>query len=418
MSAEREPRWRQVAAATGLVSPDGGTQDTIFAQMSALATATGSINLGQGFPDSDGPPSVLGSAVQAILHGSNQYPPGPGLPRLRSAIASHQRHHYGIALDPDSEILVTTGATEAIAAALLALAAPGEEVLTLEPHYDSYAAGIAMAGARHVGAPLRPTARGFRLDAEAFRAAITPATRIVLLNTPHNPTGTVLREHELSVIAEAAVEHDLIVLTDEVYEHLTFDGARHIPIATLPQMAERTLTISSSGKTFSLTGWKIGWVSGPPGLVEAVRSIKQFLTYATGAPLQPAIADALMLAGGGSAEATFVVDLAASLARRRDLLTDGLTRAGFAPVPVEGTYFVIADARDLIERHGFADGAAFCRALPGLCGVVAIPVSAFTHPGSETDDALSHHLRFTFTKSEETLAEAVRRLSVLGEVRP
>jgi N-succinyldiaminopimelate aminotransferase len=403
-------RWRDVAAATGLLGSDGTPRATIFAEMSALASRTGAINLGQGFPDVDGPVSVARAAAAAIADGANQYPPGPGIPELRRAIADHQRRHYGLDLDPDHEVLVTTGATEALAAAVLALVGPGDEVLTLEPFYDSYAAVIAMAGATHTTAPLRPTAEGFRLDEAALTAAFSDRTRIVLLNTPHNPTGTVLTRSELAIVARLAQQHDALVLTDEVYEHLTLagpDGRRpeHVPIATLPGMASQTLTVSSAGKTLSFTGWKIGWVTGPEHLVTAVRTVKQFLTYVSGAPFQPAVAFAL----GDPGVAIWIDALAASLADRRDLLCDGLTAAGFDVVRPDGTYFVLADASGL----GYADGAALCRELPGLAGVVGVPVTAFTHDGSSADVALRSWVRFTFVKRESVLHAAANRLAGL-----
>jgi N-succinyldiaminopimelate aminotransferase len=406
--------WQHAARAAGLLSPDGLLRPTIFAEMSALALATDSVNLGQGFPDDDGPDAVKQAAIHAITTGVNQYPPGDGIPALREAVAAHQARHYGIDLDPDGEILVTTGATEALAAALLALLEPGDEVLTLEPYYDAYGAVIALAGATHVTVPLVPTADGFRLDVEALRSAVGPRTRVLLLNSPHNPTGSVLRADELAALSSVALEHDLIVLTDEVYEHLTFDDAVHTPIATLPGMAQRTLTISSVGKTFSFTGWKVGWASGPAELIDAVRAVKQFLTYVSGAPLQPAVAVALGLETTDDSDAAFVRELATSLAHRRDLLVAGLDQAGLRTVPPQGTYFVIADAGDVIDRHGLADAAALCRALPALCGVVAVPVSAFTRDGSSTDVALRRHVRFTFTKSEATLREAITRLGRLA----
>ncbi|WP_163542487.1 aminotransferase class I/II-fold pyridoxal phosphate-dependent enzyme [Occultella kanbiaonis] len=420
LSALPGGRWREVAAATGLLGATGAPRPTIFAEMSALAASTGSLNLGQGFPDADGPGTVKAAAAAAIAAGHNQYPPGPGIRVLREAIAAHQDRHYGIALDPDTEILVTAGATEAIAAAVLALAGPGDEVLTLEPFYDSYAAVIALAGATHTSAPLRPgtdPADGFRLDLTALRAAFTSATRVVLLNSPHNPTGAVLNRTELTEIARLAARYDAVVVTDEVYEHLTYDGAVHVPIATLPGMAERTLTISSSGKTFSLTGWKIGWVSGPAGLVDAVRAVKQFLTYVSGAPFQPAIATALDLETGSGPDSTWVRDLATSLQRRRDLLTEGLTDAGFTVVRPQGTYFVIADAADLLAGSlaptGIETGVDLCRELPSLAGVVGVPTCAFTRAGSDADLALATTVRFTFVKSTEVLTEAVRRLRML-----
>lgn len=399
-------RWREVARASGLLGADGQVRATIFAEMSALAESTGSVNLGQGFPDVDGPESVARAAAQAIADGRNQYPPGPGIPALRLAVAEHQKAHYGLDPDPDREVLVTTGATEALAAAVLALACPGDEVLTLEPFYDAYAAVIALSGATHTTAPLRATPDGFRVDLDALAAAFTERTRLVLLNTPHNPTGTVLTPDELAAVARLAIAHDALVVTDEVYEHLVLDpGLRHVPIATLPGMAERTLTISSAGKTFSFTGWKVGWVTGPEHLVTAVRTVKQFLTYVSGAPFQPAVAFALR----DPDVAAWVRDLAASLASRRDRLCAGLEAAGFTVVRPQGTYFVLADSAPL----GFDDGAALCRALPGLAGVVGVPVTAFTHDGSDVDRALRSWVRFTFVKRDEVLDEAVARLGRL-----
>ncbi|RYV52031.1 pyridoxal phosphate-dependent aminotransferase [Pengzhenrongella frigida] len=400
-------RWREVLHATGLLAADGSTRPTIFAEMSALAASTGAVNLGQGFPDVDGPDAVKRAAIQAIADGHNQYPPGSGIAPLRAAVAGHQQRYYGLEVDPDTEVLITTGATEALAATVLALAGPGDEVLTLEPFYDSYAAVIALAGARHTTAPLSPGADGFRLDQAALRAAFTDRTRLVILNTPHNPTGAVLTRAELELVAQLATAHDAIVVTDEVYEHLVFDSATHVPVATLPGMADRTLTISSAGKTFSFTGWKIGWISGPAPLVEAVRTVKQFLTYVSGAPFQPAIAVAL----ADDDSDTWVRGLAASLSARRDLLCNGLERAGFAVVRPQGTYFVVADGAPL----GFDDGAALCRRLPELAGVVGVPVSAFTRAGSPADVALRSTVRFTFVKRESVLREAVDRL---GALRP
>ncbi len=394
-------RWQQVAAASGLLDADGTVRATVFAEMSALAARTGALNLGQGFPDVDGPAPVARAAADAILAGVNQYPPGPGIAPLRTAVATHQRTRYGLAVDPETEVLVTTGATEALAAAVLALVSPGDEVLTLEPYYDSYAAVVALAGATHTTAPLRATPDGFRLDVEALAAAVTPRTRLLLLNSPHNPTGAVLRREELAAVARLAVAHDLLVVTDEVYEHLVF-GVEHVPLATLPGMAGRTLTVSSSGKTFSFTGWKIGWVTGPAELVTAVRTVKQFLTYVSGAPFQPAVAHALT----DPAALAWVDDLVASLTARRDLLGAGLRDAGFDVVRPDGTYFVLADAAPL----GATDGVEFCRDLPARAGVVGVPVSAFTRPGTAAHDALRTWVRFTFVKRREVLEDAAERL--------
>lgn len=367
---------------------------TIFAEMSALATATGSINLGQGFPDTDGPAEIAEAAVRAIRDGKgNQYPPGPGVPELRHAIAAHQQRFYGLSYDPDTEVLVTAGATEAIAAALLALLEPGDEVIALEPFYDSYAACIAMAGAVRV--PLTLRAPDFRLDVDALRAAVTPRTRLLLLNTPHNPTGTVLTPAELAAVAELAVSRDLLVITDEVYEHLVFEGS-HTPLAGLPGMRERTVTISSAGKTFSFTGWKVGWVTGTPELVTAVRSAKQFLTYVSSGPFQYAIAEALVLPDA------YYEGFRADLAAKRDLLSDGLAAAGFEVFRPQGTYFVTTDITPL----GESDGLAFCRALPERCGVVAIPNQVFY----DDKAAGATQVRWAFCKRTDVLEEAVARL--------
>ena len=370
---------------------------TIFAEMSALALRTGAINLGQGFPDTDGPRSLLDDVAANVTGGVNQYPPGVGVPALRTAVAEHQKRFWGLDVDPGT-VLVTTGATEAIASAVLALAGPGDEVVTFQPYYDSYAATIALSGATLRAVPLRPPT--FAFDPDELRAAFSSRTRVVLVNTPHNPTGTVFTREQLVKISELAESLKKIVVTDEVYEHMVFSG-EHVPMATLPGLADRTLTISSAGKTFSVTGWKVGWVQGPLALVNAVRAVKQFLTYVSGAPFQPAIATALGLPDA------FYDDLAIGLARRRDLLVDGLSRAGFTVYPSRGTYFVITDVAPL----GFDDGAAFCWRLPELVGVAAVPVSVFC-----ADPDLGRTLvRFAFCKREEVLAEAVSRLAGLAE---
>jgi N-succinyldiaminopimelate aminotransferase len=370
---------------------------TIFAEMSALALRTGSVNLGQGFPDTDGPPAVAQVAADAILAGrGNQYPPGPGVPDLRVAIVDHQRRFYGLEYDPDSEVLVTAGATEAIAATMLALVEPGDEVIAFEPYYDSYAASIAMAGGTRVPVTLRPPA--FRPDLDALRAAVTPRTRAILVNSPHNPTGAVFTREEMTAIARIAVEHDLLVVTDEVYEHLVYTG-EHVPIATLPGMPERTVSISSGGKTFSFTGWKIGWVTGQPELVSAVRAAKQFLTYVSGGPFQYAIAAAL-----GQPDQYFT-DLRDDLRMKRDLLSAGLAELGFEVYPSDGTYFVTTDVAAL----GETDGIEFCARLPERAGVVAIPSAVFY----DDREAGRTQVRFTFCKRPEVLKEALTRLSAL-----
>ncbi|MET7914572.1 pyridoxal phosphate-dependent aminotransferase [Streptomyces avermitilis] len=376
---------------------------TIFAEMSALALSTGAINLGQGFPDTDGPEEIREAAVRALRDGrGNQYPPGPGVPELRTAIAAHQQRRYGLAYDPDTEVLVTAGATEAIAATLLALLEPGDEVIAFEPYYDSYAACIAMAGGTRVPVTLRPHHEDggrFRLDLDELRDAVTDRTRLLLVNTPHNPTGTVLTREELAAIAELAVERDLLVVTDEVYEHLVFDDAEHLPLATFPGMRERTVSIGSAGKTFSFTGWKVGWVTGAPGLVTAVRSAKQFLTYVSSGPFQYAAAEALALPD------TYFEAFRADMRAKRDLLADGLTAAGFEVFRPAGTYFITTDIRPLGESDGFA----FCRALPERAGVVAIPNAVFY----DHREAGAPFVRFAFCKRTDVLEEAAKRLGTL-----
>ncbi|MGH3754636.1 MAG: pyridoxal phosphate-dependent aminotransferase [Pseudonocardiaceae bacterium] len=376
---------------------------TIFAEMTALAARTGAVNLGQGFPDTDGPAGMLEVARSAIARGHNQYPPGPGIPTLRSAVAGYRAACYGLAHDPDTEVLVTVGATEAISAALLALVGQGDEVLLIEPYYDSYAAAVALADATRRSVALVADGNRFTLNLDALAGAITPATRAVLLNSPHNPTGTVLRRAELAALAALAVEHDLLVITDEVYEHLVFDGAQHLPIATLPGMAQRTLSVSSAGKTFSVTGWKIGWVCGPAHLVAAVRAVKQFLTFVSGAPFQPAIAHALR------AERAWVTAHCAALQDKQHRLATGLRAAGFGVRQSEGTYFICADIRPL----GYSDGLQFCRELPERAGVVAVPVQVFAD-----DPAPWRHLvRFAFCKRDEVLDEAIARLTSARRLR-
>ena len=383
-----------------------GFGTTVFAEMSALAVATGSVNLGQGFPDYPGPAEVLDTARAAIGTAADQYPPGPGIPELREAIADHVRRFRGLAYDPADEVLVTAGATEALSGALLALLNPGDEVVLFEPMYDCYAAGIAMAGGVARPVPLRPPADGIGrwcFDPAELRAAITPRTTLLLINTPHNPTGTVLTADELAVLAGHALDHDLLVLTDEVYEHLVFRGARHTAIATLPGMRERTVVVSSAGKTFNVTGWKIGWICGPAALVSAVRTAKQFLTYVNGGPFQPAVAAGLRLPDA------YFTTAAADLEYRRDVLVEGLRAAGLPVISPEATYFATVDVRG-VQPDG--DGLAFCRALPERAGVVAIPSGVFY---SAEHASLGRHLvRFAFCKSDEVLGEAVTRLARMG----
>ncbi len=371
-----------------------GIPPTIFAEMSALALRTGSVNLGQGFPDVDGPASAVEKAVEALRAGRNQYAPGPGVPELRSAVAAHQQRHYGIVLDPDAEVTVTAGATEGIAAAILALVDPGDEVVVLEPFYDSYLACISMAGG--VRRPVTLRAPDFRLDADELRAAVTDRTTMILLNTPHNPTGRVLTRPELDAVAEVAIEHDLVVVTDEVYEHLVFDDRQHVPLCTLPGMAERTVSLSSAGKTFSFTGWKVGWATGPADLVASVVAAKQWLTFSNAAPLQPAVAWALQH------EAGFYDVLAAELQKKRDLLCAGLEELDMDVFPPEATYFVTTD----VSRYGHADARAFCLALPERAGVVAIPSQAFYDDQEEG----RHKVRWAFCKDAAVVEEGLDRL--------
>jgi N-succinyldiaminopimelate aminotransferase len=375
-----------------------GVESTIFAEMSALAVRTGSVNLGQGFPDEDGPAAVIEAAVDALRGGRNQYPPGHGTPELLDAVIRHQRRHYGLELER-SQVVATTGATEAIAAALLGLVDPGDEVVVLEPYYDSYVAMIQFAGG--VRRPVTLRAPDFRLDAAALEAAVTARTKLILLNTPHNPTGTVLTRTELAAVAAVAVERDLLVVTDEVYEHLTF-GEPHVPLATLPGMFERTVTISSAGKTFSLTGWKVGWASGPADLVAAVEGAKNWLTYSSGAPLQPAVALAL------DHHDAFHRALARDLRRKRDRLCEGLADLGMRVYRPAGTYFVTTD----VSAYGHVDGRAFCLALPQAAGVVAIPSQVFY---DDLDEG-RHLVRWAFCKQPEVIDEGLRRLRA-GDLR-
>ncbi|KGN31889.1 aminotransferase [Knoellia sinensis KCTC 19936] len=380
-----------------LVQRMQGFGSTIFAEMSGLANEHGALNLGQGFPDTDGPQEVLDAAKAAIDGGRNQYPPGAGVPELLDAIAVHQKRFYGLEIDPGSEVLVTVGATEAIAATILALCEPGDEVVTFEPYYDSYAASIALAGAVRRTSVLRFP--DFAIDEESLRAAFSSRTRLVLLNTPHNPTGKVFTRAELELIADLAREYDAWVVTDEVYEHLVFDGLEHVPMATVPGMAERTLTISSAGKTFSTTGWKVGWVSGPAEAVAAVRTVKQFLTYVGSGPFQPAIAVGLGL------DDSVYAGLSRSLSAKRDVLVAALRDIGLSVSMPSGTYFVIADVAPL----GATDALTWCRELPARAGVAGVPVSVF----HDDVDAARTLVRFAFCKEDAVLREAAQRLSTL-----
>ena len=396
--------WLDACRGAGLVGSDGRARPNIFAEMSAVALATGAVNLGQGFPNYAGPRAVLDAAVAAIEAGRNQYPPGRGAPELLAAVAEHQLRRYGLQVDPGTQVVVTAGATEALAGAILGLVRPGDEVVCFEPYYDAYAADIARAGGVQVNVPLRwrpgsdAAGAAFTLDPDDLRAAVTDRTRLIVLNSPHNPTGTMAADATLALIAELARAHDALIVSDEVYEHLTFAGA-HRPMA--PHALERTLTIGSGGKTFSVTGWKVGWVSGPAALVDAVFGMKQWLSYVNGAPFQPAIAAGLRLPEADLAA------LADALRRRRDVLCAALAGIGCDVAVPDAGYFVIADVSPL----GHPDGEAFCRALPGLCGVVAIPVSAFCSPGRDDVRSL---VRFAYCKDDATLAEATRRLATLA----
>ncbi|OUE28713.1 putative N-succinyldiaminopimelate aminotransferase DapC [Clavibacter michiganensis] len=392
--------WTRAARGAMLLAEDGTPGTTVFAEMSALAAATGAINLGQGFPDEDGPAEVLEAAREAISTGWNQYPPGRGTPELRSAIADHQARFHGIDVDPATEVLVTAGATEAIAATLLALVEEGDEVVTLEPFYDAYGALIALAQGVHRTVPLR--APDFQPDLDDLRSAVTDRTRVILLNDPHNPTGTVLRREARELIVELAIAHDAVIVTDEVYEHLVFDGS-HEPTAALPGARERTVTISSGGKTFRTTGWKIGWLTAPAPLVSAILAVKQFLTFVNGAPFQPAIAVGLALPD------EVFEGIADDLRAKRDILAAGLTAAGFRITLPAAGYFIVADAAPL----GFPDARELCLRLPELAGVVAVPLSAFCREPLATEHASL--VRFAFCKRTEVLEEAVRRLVRLAD---
>ncbi|MDJ0323105.1 aminotransferase class I/II-fold pyridoxal phosphate-dependent enzyme [Cryobacterium sp. PH31-AA6] len=390
--------WRRTARGAGLLAAGGTVAASIFAEMSALAARTGAINLGQGFPDEDGPPEVLEAAQQAIRDGVNQYPPGRGLPVLREAVARHQHRFYGLTPNPDTEVLVTAGATEALAATILALIELGDEVVTFEPFYDAYGALIALGGGVHRTVRLR--APDFQPDLDELRAMVSDRTRLIIVNNPHNPTGAIFPVETLQLIVELAERHGAVIVTDEVYEHLTF-GVPHIPIATLPGAASRTITISSGGKTFNTTGWKIGWLTAPEPLVTAVLAVKQFLTYVNGAPFQPAIAAGLDLPDG------FYAGIAADLRFKRDVLERGLIAAGFTVSRPDGSYFIVADAAPL----GYPDGAEFCRALPALAGVVAVPIAAFCSPEHRTEYASL--VRFAFCKRVDVLQRASVQLAGL-----
>ncbi|MGP9536449.1 aminotransferase class I/II-fold pyridoxal phosphate-dependent enzyme [Brachybacterium sp. AOP43-C2-M15] len=401
--------WTRATAAAGLMK-DGEARPTVFARMSASAAEHGALNLGQGYPDDAPPPQVAEAAVEAIRQGRNQYPPGAGEAVLREAIAEHQQHWYGLTWDPAREVLVTTGATEALAATVLALVEPGDEIVTIEPFYDQYAALTGLTGAVHRTVPVTSVAEEgsgdlvLDIDEDALRGAFSQRTRLVLVNTPHNPTGLMLRESALQAIVDEAERHDALIVTDEVYEHLTF-GTSHRPIATLPGAQDRTVSISSAGKTFSVTGWKIGWITARPELVTAITGVKQWLTYSSGAPFQPAVA-----AGLGLPDSVFH-DLASDLRERRDLLTAGLREIGFRVSIPEAGYFTVADAGPL----GEGDADALAARLPVEAGVVGIPLSAFYRDGNA--GAASSYLRMAFCKSRETIERALEKLDAWATPR-
>lgn len=370
--------------------------ETIFATMTANAVTHNAINLGQGFPDTDGPARMLAIAREQIAAGNNQYGPGRGLPELRAAVARQQERRYGLRYDAAAEVLVTVGATEAITATVLGLVEPGSEVIVIEPYYDAYAAAIALSGARRIAVPLRQDGDTWALDADAIRAAVTDKTALIVINNPHNPTGSVFDAAQLGALAEIAVDFDLPVLSDEVYEYLTFDGVAHTPLAGLPGMRDRTITVSSAAKTFNVTGWKTGWALAAPKLLDAVLSAKQFLTYVGATPFQPAVAHAL------NHEETWVESMVRQLAQNRDQLSGALSQAGFQVHSSPGTYYVVADIAPL----GYTDGTEFCLQLPERTGVAAIPVQAFTdQPGP-----WQTKVRFAFCKRPEVIAAAVSRL--------
>jgi len=369
---------------------------SVFAEMSALAASTGSVNLGQGFPDTDGPQLLKDVATQAIEQGrGNQYPPAHGIPELRSAIAAHQQRFYGLTLDPATDVVVATGASEVLSSIFLALVDPGDEVIVFEPWFDVYVAGISLAGGTRVPVPL--TTPGLRPDLNALAAAITPRTRMIVVNSPHNPTGTVLTMSERLDIARLAIAHDLIVVSDEAYEHMWFDGSPHVPMATLPGLWDRTITVGSGGKMFSFTGWKVGWASGPADLIAAVRVVRQHLSFVSGGPFQYAMAAGLELPD------SYFEDFRHTLQSRSALLSAGLSDLGFGVIPSQGTYYVTTDVRPM----GYSNGLDFCRELPTRAGVVAIPHQAFCdHP-----EVGAPYVRWAFCKQEDVLAEALRRLA-------
>ena len=369
---------------------------SIFGQMSALASRVGAINLGQGFPDTEGPELVRDAAIEALRTGRGaQYPPVHGMPELREAICAHQAAWYGLDWDPNTDVVVATGASEAIVATVMAFVEPGDEVLVLEPWFDLYAAAIDLAGGVRISVP--PLPGSFRPDPLALAAAITDRTRMLIVNSPHNPSGSVLTPEELRAIADVAIAADLVVLSDEAYEHLWFDPHPHVPLATLPGMAERTVTVGSAGKSLSFTGWKVGWATGPADLIGAVRVIRQHLSYVSGGPFQVAVAHGLT-----ALPSDYWNGFRATLSHQRDLLSTGLSELGFDVLPSEGTYFLLTD----VSRAGYVSGAQFCAELPERAGVVAIPLAPFCdHP-----EVGQTWVRWAFCKRPEVITEALERL--------
>jgi N-succinyldiaminopimelate aminotransferase len=381
-----------------------GFGTTVFSEFSALARDAGAVNLGQGFPDFDGPEEVKAAACEAIARGVNQYAIGSGAEELRAAIATHAKRFYGQAVDPSTMVTVTSGATEAIFDTVLALVDPGDEVVMFEPFYDSYTASVAMAGGVPRFVPLRPPDEAHAtwwFDRDELARAFGPKTRLVLLNTPSNPTGKVFTEDEIAFVGELCAKVGALVMADEVYEHLVFSPAKHVRVATVPGLADRTITVSSGGKSFGFTGWKIGWVIAPPHLRAAVQSVHQFVTFATASPFQQAIARALSLSD------SYFVEFAQSYRKKRDVLVAALEGAGLRPLASEGTYFVMAD----IRGTAFTDDFAFCRWLTREVGVAAIPPSAFYGPEHVAQGRA--FARFAFCKKDETLARAAERLAAL-----
>ncbi|MBN9643507.1 aminotransferase class I/II-fold pyridoxal phosphate-dependent enzyme [Corynebacterium mendelii] len=385
-----------------LVSRLDGFSETIFATMTNLAVSRGAINVGQGFPDEDGPQSMLDEACRQIAAGNNQYSPGRGEMILRQAVATDRGLSTGMEVDPESQVLITVGATEAITATVLALVEPGREIIVVEPYYDAYAAAAALAGARLVPVALELDDDGFHLDPAALAAAVTRDTAMIIINTPHNPTGIVLEEQQLKAIADIAIAHDLLVLVDEVYEKLVYDGRRHLPLAAIDGMAGRTITVSSAAKCLNVTGWKTGWAIGQPDVIDAVAKAKQFLTFVGCTPVQPAVAHALLN------EREWMARLCASMQSRRDQLSAALVQAGFRVYPTGGGYFIVADAAPL----GVDDAAHFVTTTLIDHGIAAIPVSPFASSGNRHRfDSL---VRFAFCKKEQTIAEAAAVLSRLN----